>query len=124
MNAIIKIIKSLEDSNLLIDGITETVKHIIKNRKDQFCPALLAPLTNLLMQSVISNKRYKSKRNGVFNGVFLRINLTKIKDGAYVINIDDKKVKEQRNTLGFISIDTNTAGYFYFFGVECIPQEY
>ena len=27
MNDIIKIIKSLEDSNILIDGITETVKH-------------------------------------------------------------------------------------------------
>ena len=30
MNDIIKIIKSLEDSNVLIDGITETVKHEIK----------------------------------------------------------------------------------------------
>ena len=27
MNDIIKIIKSMEDSNVLIDGITETVKH-------------------------------------------------------------------------------------------------
>ena len=30
MNDIIKIIKSLQDSNVLIDGITETVKHEIK----------------------------------------------------------------------------------------------
>ena len=30
MNNIIKIIKSLEDSNVLIDGITERVKHEIK----------------------------------------------------------------------------------------------
>ena len=30
MNDIIKIIKSLEESNVLIDGITETEKHEIK----------------------------------------------------------------------------------------------
>ena len=31
MNDIIKIIKSLEDLGVLIDGVTETVKHEIKN---------------------------------------------------------------------------------------------
>ena len=30
---IIKIIKSLEDSGVLIDEVTETVKHEIKNKK-------------------------------------------------------------------------------------------
>ena len=29
-----------------------------------------------------------------FNGIYSRDKLTKIKDGAYVINLDDKKVKE------------------------------
>ena len=33
MNDIIKIIKSLEDSNVLIDGTTETVKHERKKRR-------------------------------------------------------------------------------------------
>ena len=33
MNDIIKILKSLEDSGVLIDGVTETVKHEIKNKK-------------------------------------------------------------------------------------------
>ena len=28
------------------------------------------------------------------NGIFSRNNLPRIKDGAYVINLDDKKVKE------------------------------
>ena len=36
MNDIIKIIKSLEDSNVLIDGVTETVKHDIKNKNADF----------------------------------------------------------------------------------------
>ena len=33
MNDIIKIIESLEDSSVLIDGVSETVKHEIKNKK-------------------------------------------------------------------------------------------
>ena len=33
MNDIIKIIKSLEDSGVLIDGVTETVKHKIKQTR-------------------------------------------------------------------------------------------
>ena len=31
MNDVIKIIKSLKDSGVLIDGVTETVKYEIKN---------------------------------------------------------------------------------------------
>ena len=34
MNDIIKIIKSLEDSSVLIDGVTETVKHEIKKTRE------------------------------------------------------------------------------------------
>ena len=54
MNVIIKIIKSLEDSNLLIDGITETVKHEIKKQEGGFLPAFLAPLAASLVQPVVS----------------------------------------------------------------------
>ena len=36
MNDITKIIKSLEDSGILIDGVTETAKHEIKNKKADF----------------------------------------------------------------------------------------
>ena len=36
MNDITKIIKSLEDLGLLIDAVTETVKHEIKNNKVDF----------------------------------------------------------------------------------------
>ena len=44
MNDIIKIIKSLEDSCVLNDGVTETVKHKIKKQEDGILGALLAPL--------------------------------------------------------------------------------
>ena len=36
MNEIIKIINSLEDLGVLIDVVTETVKHEIKNKKTDF----------------------------------------------------------------------------------------
>ena len=55
MNDIIKIIKSLEDSGVLIDGLTETVKHEIKIQKDGFRGALLAPIAASLVQTVISS---------------------------------------------------------------------
>ena len=52
---IIKIIKSLEDPCVLIDGVTETVKHEIKKQEGGFLGALLAPLTTSLVQPVISS---------------------------------------------------------------------
>ena len=55
MNGIIKIIKPLEYSNLLIDGITETAKHEINKQEVGFNPALLAPLAASLVQPVISS---------------------------------------------------------------------
>ena len=63
MNDIIKIIKSLEDSGAWIDGVTETVKDEIKQQKDGFLGALLAPSAALLVQSAISSvlKRYDWK---------------------------------------------------------------
>ena len=36
MNDIIEIIKLLEDSGVLIDGVTETVKHKLKNKNVNF----------------------------------------------------------------------------------------
>ena len=55
MNDIIKIIKSLEDSGVLIDGVTETLKDEIKKQESGFLGALLAPLAASLVQSVISS---------------------------------------------------------------------
>ena len=37
------------------------------------------------------------------NGVFSRNNLSRIKDGAYVINLDDKKVKEDIRFLHLLT---------------------
>ena len=55
MNHIIKIIISLEDSSVLIDRITQIVKHEIKNQECWFLLALLATLVALVVQPVISS---------------------------------------------------------------------
>ena len=44
INYFLKIIKSLEDLGILSDGVTETVKHEIKEQEDKFVGALLAHL--------------------------------------------------------------------------------
>ena len=65
MNDIIKIIKSLEDSGVLIDGVTETVKHEIEKQEDEFRGALLAPLAVLIVQPVFSLVVKGISRRGV-----------------------------------------------------------
>ena len=55
LNDIIKIMNSLEDLNVFIDGITEKVKHEIKKQGGGFLSALLAPLAASLVQPVISS---------------------------------------------------------------------
>ena len=55
MNDIIKIIKSSEDSGVLIDGVTKTVKHEINKQEGGFSGALLAPLAASLVQPAISS---------------------------------------------------------------------
>ena len=55
INDIIEFIKSLEDSGVLTDGVTETVKHEIKKQEGGFLGALLAALVASLVQPVISS---------------------------------------------------------------------
>ena len=72
------------------------------------------PLTNFEIQ-----KYYKNERG--FNGIYSRDNLYKIKDGAYVINIDGY------SNIGThwvaLYIQNNYVTYFDSFGVEHIPKE-
>ena len=56
-----------------------------------------------------------------FNGVFLRKNLHRIKDEAYVINLDNKNSKGTHWVSLFI--DRNIALYFDSFAIEYIPLD-
>ena len=44
MQDLLKIVKSLEDSGILLDGITEAVKNEVKEQKDGFLSMLLGTL--------------------------------------------------------------------------------
>ena len=73
------------------------------------------PLTNFGIQINYQNEPR-------FNGVYSRDNLhDKIKDGAYVINLD------QYSDIGThwiaLYVNTKTVTYFYRFEVEHIPKE-
>ena len=72
------------------------------------------PLTNFEIQKYYQNE-------AKFNGVYSRNNLSKIKDAAYIINLDAYK------SIGTHWIDlyvnAKNATYFDSFGVEHIPKE-
>ena len=53
MNDIIKVIKSIDDSGVLIDEVTEIVNDGIKKQEGGFLGALLPPLATSLVQTVI-----------------------------------------------------------------------
>ena len=55
MNDMIKFMKSLEDLNVLIDGITETVEQEIKKQEGRYISELLAPLAASVVQPLISS---------------------------------------------------------------------
>ena len=55
MDDIIKIVKSLEKSGLLIDGATETVKHQIRKQEDGFPWAMMAPMVASLIAPMASS---------------------------------------------------------------------
>ena len=54
MNDVLKIVKSLEDSGLLLDGITEAVKNDVKEQKDGFLSMLLGTLGASLLGDLLT----------------------------------------------------------------------
>ena len=65
MNDIFKIIKTLEDSGVLIDGVTEIGQY--EKKEGGFLGALLAPLAASLVQPVISSVVKGISGRGVSN---------------------------------------------------------
>ena len=56
MDDLIKIVKSLEDSGLLLKGITESVQNEIKEQKDGFISMLLSTLGASLLGNLLTSK--------------------------------------------------------------------
>ena len=56
MEDIIKIVKSLEDSGLLLKGVTETVQNEVKEQKGGFLSMLLGTLGASLLGDMLAGK--------------------------------------------------------------------
>ena len=56
MEDIIKIIKSLEDSGLLLKGVTETVQNEVKEQKGGFLSMLLGTLGASLLGNLLTGR--------------------------------------------------------------------
>ena len=54
INDIIKIVKSLEDSGLLLKGVTETVQNEVKEQKVGFLSMLLGTLSASLLGNLLT----------------------------------------------------------------------
>ena len=71
-------------------------------------------LTNFEIQ-----KNYQNELK--FNGAYSRNNLSKIKDGAFMINLDEYELIGTLSIALYVNDDNVT--YFDSFGVEHIPKE-
>ena len=56
MNDIIKIVQALEDSNILLKGVTNTIKNETKEQKGGFLSMLLGTLGATLLGNLLSGK--------------------------------------------------------------------
>ena len=72
------------------------------------------PLTNFAIQKYYQNEPR-------FNGAFSRDKLPKIKDGAYIINLDE--YSDIGTHWVALHVNNNDVTYFNSFGVEHIPKE-
>ena len=57
MNDIMKIVQALEDSNILLKGVTKTIKNETKEQKGRFLSMLLGTLGASLLGNLLTGKR-------------------------------------------------------------------
>ena len=98
------------------EGIVRAGYENKKGRKQQQNGFLMPPysLTNFEIQKYYQNEPR-------FNGVYSRDNLPKIKDGAYVINLDE--YSDIGTHWVALHVNNNDVTYFDSFGVKHIPKE-
>ena len=64
MKDIIKIVKSLEDSDLLLKGVNETVQNEVKEQKGGFLSMLLGTLGASLLGNLLTGREIYRARKG------------------------------------------------------------
>ena len=65
MEDLIKIVKSLEDSGLLLKGVTELVQNEVKEQKGGFLSMLLGMLGASLLGNLVTGKGVNKKGKGI-----------------------------------------------------------
>ena len=56
LNDIMKIVQALEDSNILLKGVTKTIKNETKEQKGGYLSMLLGPLGATLLENLLAGK--------------------------------------------------------------------
>ena len=84
MNNIMKIVKSLEDTVLLIKGVSETIQNEIKEQKGEFLSMLLGTLGASLLAnlSTVKGVKYKIPEKGI-----MRAGEGTVRDGESTIRV-------------------------------------
>ena len=119
MNDILKIVKSLEDSGVLLKGVTEAIKNEAKEQSGGFLSMLLGTLASSLLTDMLLNKKGKGVIRARDNS---RDNLNdKVKDGVYVINLDE--YSDIATHWIALHVNNETVTYFDILGVEHIPKK-
>ena len=67
MKDIIKIVKSLEDSGLLLKGVSETIQNEAKKQKRGFLSMLLGTLSASLLGNILAGRRITRAGEGVIS---------------------------------------------------------
>ena len=62
MNDIMKIVQTLEDSNILLKGVTETIKYKVKYQKRGYLSMFLDTLGASLLGNLVPGKRHCKSR--------------------------------------------------------------
>ena len=149
MNDIMKIVQALEDSNILLKGVTKTIKNETKEQKVGFIRKFINRrrncksrgrtyiragygssikikaliLGNSLLHPLTNfeiEEYYENEPR--FHGVYSRDNLPKtVKNKAYIINLD--KYADAGPHWVVLYVKNNEVVYFDSFGVEHIPKE-
>ena len=65
MDDLIKIVKSLEDSGLLLKGVTKSVQNEVKEQKGRFLSMLLRTLRASLLGDLLTGKGVNRKGKGI-----------------------------------------------------------
>ena len=70
MKDIIKIVKSLEDSGLLLEGVSETVQNEAKEQKGGFLSMLLGALGVSLLGNILADRGINRAGEGIVRAVY------------------------------------------------------